>query len=83
MKKLKRFGHDYVLAQVYKSGQKDWGKVSRRGRKPQGWNLYRKDNDSGSWLFLVFISNKTNCYMPLLRVCVGPVDTGLVGEAYV
>jgi len=47
---------DVRVVQVYKTGEKLAGMVSRRGPKPQGWNVYRNG------VLIGFVKNVAGVY---------------------
>ena len=68
---MTKYYKDYLLAQVYKTGEKPIGVFSRRGPKPLGWSVYRKD----SGILKGYTPNNYGLYIPLLTI-----DGKLVGE---
>jgi len=55
---MRRDSINVIAVQVYKTGEKVAGKVSRRGPKPIGWNLY----DRARGTFLWFAPNTSSVY---------------------
>lgn len=76
MKKLNKYYDKYKLTQVYKTGEKNMGCVSRRGRKPIGWAVYKVKEDGMPYFGFMF--NWSNQYMPLVKI-----DGELCGECFV